>query len=174
VSVERCLLLATVAVWAAVLSWEDCRTRRLPNLWTVGGAAVALVFRLGYGGLPCLLDGFAAAAVCGAFLLPPFLMRGAGGGDVKMLFAAGAIVGWDRVFRLLWATSLAGVVFGIVLLAVGALDGARLVYGLRCLFDWRFDRKAAAAALPPKDDARARIPFSVPIAVGVLVALLGK
>jgi len=174
VSVERYLLLTVVTVWAVVLSWKDCRTRRLPNLWTVGGAAAALVFRLGYGGLSCLLDGFAAAAVCGAFLLLPFLLRGAGGGDVKMLFAAGAIVGWARVFRLLWATSLAGIVFGVVLLAVGALDGARLVYGLRCLFDWRFDRKVAAAALPPKDDGRVRIPFSVPIAVGLLAALLGE
>ena len=170
--VERYLLLAAVAAWAAVLSWKDCRTRRLPNAWTLGGAAVALVFRLGYGGLPAFVDGFAAAAVSGGFLLLPFLLRGAGGGDVKMLFAAGAVAGWARVFPLLWATSLAGVVFGAALLALGALDGARLAYCARCLFDWRFDRRAAAAALPSRDAARYRIPFSVPIAVGLLAALV--
>lgn len=171
-SIAHYVLLTVVGVWATVLSWEDCRARRLPNVWTLGGAAVALVFRLGYGGVPAFVDGFAAAAVAGAFLLLPFLLRGAGGGDVKMLFAAGAIAGWSRVFSLLWATSLAGVVFGAVLLAIGALDGARLTYCVRCLCDWRFDRRAAAATLPPKDAARYRIPFSVPIAVGLLVALL--
>jgi Flp pilus assembly protein protease CpaA len=165
--------LAGAVVWAACLSWQDCRTRRLPNVWTVGGAAAALVFRLGYGGWPYAVDGFAAAAVAGAFLLVPFLLKGAGGGDVKMLFAAGAMVGWSRVFALLWATSLAGLVMGLALLALGHLDGARVAHLLRCACDWRYDREAGAARLPPKDAARARIPFSVPIAVGLVVAWVG-
>ncbi len=164
--------LAAVAAWAACLSWKDLRTRRLPNAWTLGGAAAALTFRFGYGGWPCLLDGFAAAAAAGAFLLLPFLMRGAGGGDVKMLFAAGAVAGWSRVFVLLWATSLAGVVTGLALLALGRLDGARLAHYARCAWDWRYDRAAGAAALPPKESASHRVPFSLPIAVGLLVALV--
>ena len=164
--------LAGAVVWAACLSWQDCRTRRLPNVWTVGGAAAALVFRLGYGGWPYAVDGFAAAAVAGAFLLVPFLLKGAGGGDVKMLFAAGAVVGWARLFTLLWATSLAGVAMAAGMLLLGRLEGARLTHALRCAFDWRYDRQAGAAALPPKDAARYRVPFSVPIAVGLLVALV--
>lgn len=170
-SVAAFLMLVVCMVWAGVLSWSDCRTRRLSNAWTLGGAAVALVFRLAYGGWPCFADGFAAGAGAGAFLLVPFLLRGAGGGDVKMLFAAGAITGWDRLFLLLWATSLAGVVMGLVMLALGQLDGARLKHVVRCAVDWRYDRKVGAAALPPKDSARLRIPFSVPISVGLLVAL---
>ena len=167
------LTLACAAGWAAFLSWKDWRTRRLPNAWTLGGAAAALVFRLGYGGWPCFLDGFAAAGAAGAFLLLPFLMRGAGGGDVKMLFAAGAVAGWARLFPLLWATSLAGLVMGLCMLAFGQLEGARLAHYARCAFDGRYDRKAAAAALPPKDSSRYRIPFSLPIAVGLVVALAG-
>jgi prepilin peptidase CpaA len=169
---EQHLMWAAVAVWAAVLSWKDCRTRRLPNAWTLGGAAAALVFRWGYGGFPLFLDGFAAAAVGGAFLLVPFLMRGAGGGDVKMLFAAGAVAGWGRLLPMLWVTSLAGVVMGLVMLAFGRLDGARLRHFARCAVDWRYDRAAGAAALPPKESARYRVPFSVPIAVGLIVALV--
>ena len=166
------VILAGAMGWAARLSWQDCRTRLLPNAWTLGGAAVALVFRIGYGGWPLFLDGFAAAAVAGGFLLLPFLMRGAGGGDVKMLFAAGAVVGWARLFTLLWATSLAGVAMAVGMLLLGRLEGARLRHALRCAFDWRYDRQAGAAALPPKDAARYRVPFSVPIAVGLLVALV--
>jgi prepilin signal peptidase PulO-like enzyme (type II secretory pathway) len=89
-----------------------------------------------------------------------------------MLFAAGAIVGWARVFALLWATSLAGLVMGLVMLALGQLDGARLLHYARCAWDWRYDRAAAAARLPPKDASCYRIPFSVPIAVGLVAALV--
>ncbi len=161
------------AAWSAVLSYYDLRWRVLPNWLTLGGAAAALVGRLGYGGWPFFADGFAAAAVAGAFLLVPFLMRGAGGGDVKMIFAAGAVVGWSRLLPMLWITSLAGVAMGVAMLALRQLDGARLKHFWRCAFDWRYDRLAGAAALPPKESSRYRIPFSVPIAIGLLAALAG-
>ena len=160
------------SVWGIALSYCDIRWRVLPNWLTLGGAAVALVGRFGFGGWPLLVDGFAAAAVAGCFLLIPFLARGAGGGDVKMLFAAGAIAGWERLFTMLWVTSLAGVVMGVLMLAAGSLDGSRLRHFARCAFDWRYDRKAGALALAPKDASRCRIPFSVPVAVGLFVALV--
>ncbi len=166
------VLLLTVLVWAGYLSWTDWRTRLLPNWLTVGGAVVALVFRLALGGWNSFIDGFAAAAVAGAVLLIPFLMKGAGGGDVKMLFAAGAITGSGKLFMLLWTTSLAGVVMGVIMLLCGQLEGARMRHLVRSLFDWRYDRAAGAATLPPKDSVRARIPFSLPITVGLLVALM--
>jgi len=133
---------------------------------------LALVVRLGLGGWPLFLDGVAAAAGAGAFLLVPFLLHGAGGGDVKMMFAAGAITGWSALLPLLWYTSLAGVVFGLLMLTAGRLDGARLKHLVRSVFDWRYDRKAAAVGLPPKDSERVRIPFSIPIAIGMAVALV--
>ena len=160
-----------VAAWSGVLSYYDLKWRILPNWLTLGGAAVALVGRLGFGGWPFFSDGFAAAGVAGGFLLVPFLLRGAGGGDVKMLFAAGAVVGWSKLLMMLWITSLAGVAMGLAMLAFGLLDGARLKHFFRCAFDWRYDRRAGAAALPPKDSASFRIPFSIPIAVGLIMAL---
>ena len=162
---------AAVAVWCIACCGWDIRRRVVPNRLTLAGAAVALAARLGYGGWPLLVDGFAAAAVAGFFLLIPFLLRGAGGGDVKMLFAAGAVVGWQGVLPMLWVTSLAGLVMGVAMLALGRLDGARLKHLARCAVDWRYDRRAGALALPPREDARSRIPFSVPIAVGLLAVL---
>jgi len=167
----RIIAVAAVMVWAGYLSWYDCKTRKLPNTWTVGGALVALTFRLGYGGVPMLVDGFAAACLAGAFLLVPFLMKGAGGGDVKMLFAAGAVAGWGGLFELLWMTSLAGLLMAVVMLIAGELDPARLRHAARSAFDWRYDRVAGAAALPPKDSSRFRVPFSIPISVGLLAAV---
>ena len=83
--------LLLVGIWALALSVCDLRWRSLPNWLTLGGALVVLVVRFATGGAAGFTDALAAGAVAGAFLLLPFLMRGAGGGDVKMLFAAGAI-----------------------------------------------------------------------------------
>jgi len=165
-------VLTPSIIWGGVLSWVDCRERRLPNWLTLGGAAVALTGRIGYGGLPLFLDGFAAAAAAGLFLLIPFLLRGAGGGDVKMLFAAGAIAGWSRLLMMLWFTSLAGIVLGVVMILARRLDTRRLKHYARCLFDWRYDRKAGAESLPPRESEKARIPFSIPIVAGLVIAML--
>lgn len=104
------------------------------------------------------------------FLLIPFLLRGAGGGDVKMLFAAGAMVGWTGLLPMLVYMSLAGVAIGVVMLLWGSLDASRLRHYFRCCFDWRYDRKAGKAALPSKESEQVRIPFALAIAVGMLAA----
>ncbi len=158
--------------WLAALCWLDWRWRRLPNWLTLSGAAVALVWRLGYGGLPALVDGFAAGMLAGFFLLLPFLLRGAGGGDVKMLFAVGAMLGWRWLMPLLVYTSFAGLILALAMLVGGRLDPARLRHYGRCLVDWRYDRAAGRAGLPPADSEQVRVPFSLAIAVGAVLPLL--
>jgi len=159
-----------VSIWAALLSWYDFRERRLPNWLTLGGAVVALCYRLFFGVPGSFLSGFVAACVAGFFLLIPFLLRGAGGGDVKMLFASGAIVGWVGLVPLLVYMSLAGVLIGIVMLVKGKLDISRLRHLFRCCFDWRYDRLAGKAALPARESELVRIPFAAAIAIGLLAS----
>jgi Flp pilus assembly protein protease CpaA len=173
VSPESCQigLWLLVLAWSAVLCHRDWRERRLPNLWTVGGAAVVLLARFWLGGTGSLLSGFAAAAAGGLFLLLPFLARGAGGGDVKMLFAAGAVAGWERILPLLLYTAFAGLGVAVALLVAGQVDGARLKHYARCCCDFRYDRVVGRAGLPPKDSERARVPFSFAIALGLLTVL---
>lgn len=166
------MVIALAAAWAAVLCWFDLRERRLPNALTIGGAMVALVARFGYGGMPFFLNGFAAGSVASLVLLLPFLVRGAGGGDVKMLFASGTIAGWTGLLPLLWTMSLAGLALGAVMIVAGRLDASRLRHYTLCVFNWNYDRRAGAAAIAPRESERARMPFSLPIAAGLLAALL--
>ena len=160
-----------VTCWCLILCRQDLRDRRLPNGLTLGGAVVALTWRFGYGGVSMGADGVAAAFLAGAFLLLPFLLHGAGGGDVKMLFAAGAVTGCGALMHLLWFTSVAGLVYGGTMLIAGALDGARVRHCARCVFDLRYDRKSGAGRLPPRDSESGRIPFSIPIAIGLIMSL---
>jgi len=163
-------LAMLISIWASVLSWYDYRERRLPNWLTLGGAVAALGYRLFFGVPGSFLSGFVAACLAGFFLLIPFLLRGAGGGDVKMLFAAGAMVGWAGLIPLMVYMAFAGVAIGLVMLFLGSLDGSRLKHLFRCCFDWRYDRKAGKAALPSKESEQVRIPFALAIAVGMLAA----
>jgi len=163
------LLLATP--WLLSLCVSDVRRRRLPNALTLGGAAAALAVLWGAGGTAALLDGLAAGALCGLFLLLPFFLRAAGGGDVKMLFACGIIAGMRHAMALLLFMSFAGFILAVVMAVAGRVDLARLEHAGRCLLDWRYDRKAGRAALPPRESERGRVPFGVAIAAGLFMAL---
>lgn len=158
--------------YLAVLCYMDCRYRRLPNVLTLGGALVALAARYGAGGMSCGNAGALGGIVCGLFLLLPFAMRAAGGGDVKMLAAVGCALGLERVVETILFTSIAGLLLMGVFLIWGNADSSRLKHIFRSAFDWRYDRQAGRGALPPKDSERCRVPFGVAIAVGAWTALL--
>lgn len=168
------VVFAVSFVYLAVLSYLDCRYRRLPNVLTLGGALVALALRYGLGGFACGSEGLWGGLVCGLFLLLPFVLRAAGGGDVKMLFACGTIVGLRAAAEMILFTSLAGLALMVVMLVWGNADSRRMKHLMRTLFDWRYDRKAGAAELPPRENERCRVPFGVAIAVGTAVTLIWR
>jgi len=167
-------ILRTVLLtpWLAVLCVKDLKTRCLPNAWTLGGLAAGLVVQLGWGGVGGLLDGVEAAGVCVLFLLIPFLVRAAGAGDLKMLAACGAFVGMRQVLLLLLAVSFAGFFVAVGMLITRKVGAARIKHAFRTLFDWRYDRKAGLAALPPKEDEGNRVPFGLAIALGTIATLV--
>lgn len=164
-------ILCVATPWLAVLCWYDCKYRKLPNLLTLGMVACALVWRFGYGQFPLFKDGVYGGLAAGLFLLIPFLLGGAGGGDLKMLMAAGCICGLRRVPLLLFSTAAAGFVMAVVMLVAGKADASRLKHWARCIFDWRYDRKAGRENLPPKSDEKVRLPFGVAIAIGTWLTL---
>lgn len=161
-----------LVIWLAVLAYQDCRYRRLPNWLTLGGALFALAWRFGDGGVHALMAGVWGGLVCGLFLLLPFILHAAGGGDVKMLFAVGCAMGLRQSPAVILFTSLAGLLLMLVMLIWGHADSRQLKHYVRSLFDWRYDRKAGAAALPPKSTEKCRVPFGVAIAVGTWIAML--
>lgn len=124
------------------------------------------------GGVAGFLDGLSAAGVCVLFLLIPFLVRAAGAGDLKMLAACGAFVGMKSVWLLLLAVSFAGFFVAVGMLVARKVGAPRMKHAFRTVFDWRYDRKAGRAALPPREDEGNRVPFGVAIAVGTLATLI--
>ncbi|MCP9471162.1 MAG: prepilin peptidase [Nitrospira sp.] len=99
------------ALWATVV---DVINREIPDriplgvaLWAIGAESL--------GWLPfswlSLAFGFAAALLVGAV---GFWFQSLGGGDVKLLAALGASVGFSTVWPLLFWTALAGGLLGVI------------------------------------------------------------
>lgn len=166
------LWLALLTPWLAALCVSDVRRRRLPNVLTLGGLAVAFVVRAGLEGWDGLADAATAGGACVLFLLLPFLVRAAGAGDVKMLAACGSCLGMTRIFPFLICVSFAGFVVAVAMLVCRHVSAVRLRHLARSLFDWRYDRAAGRAALPPRTDEKGRVPFGVAIALGAWATLL--
>ena len=131
-------LLASRLVFTAmliVLFGTDLETQRLPNVITLPGIIVGLVFNVFVP--PGLVDAVLGAAIGAAVL---GLIRwgwkratgveGMGLGDVKMIAMIGAFLGWRQVWVVLFLSSLVGAVIGIALTIVGGKTmQSRLPFG---------------------------------------------
>lgn len=163
--VAHALALAVV-VASAVYDW---RSRKIPNAITLPAIALGL----GLYGLAGGVDGLAfsgkgLALGAGLFFIPYFL-GGMGAGDVKLMGAVGALLGWRLGVAALFYTALAGGLVAIVAIlrekAVGT-SFARIGEMFQILF--------ASMRFPSADvltGKRVTIPYAIPVAVGTAAAL---
>ena len=163
-------VLGALVVCAAA-SAVDVRSGRIPNILTLGAAAVGLVVGTITGGLAGLGQALAGWVVgCGLFL-PFFLLGGMGAGDVKLLAALGAWLGPSlTLFAALYAGVAGGVMAVIVSVAHGHLRQLfSNVWGL--LIFWRVAGLQPMPGLTLRTAASPRLPYALPIAAGTVAAL---
>lgn len=146
----------------AVAVYTDLSTRRIPNVLTLSAAAMGLVAHLLWQGL----DGLGLAALgwlAGVgLLLVPFLLRGIGAGDLKLVAALGALQGPQ--FALL--ACLYGAIAGGLLAVVSLARARKLGLALKLLVLLRY--------LPQSDGVQltaGRIPYAPALAAGALATL---
>jgi prepilin peptidase CpaA len=149
----------------------DLRTRRIPQVLTLGGAAAAVVFHLATGGLTAGAASLAGWALAVLMFLLPFALGGLGGGDVKLLGALGA---WLGPGDAVWLAIYTGVAGGI--LAVGwSLANGYLSQALRnihlLLMHWRLGGLRPLPTLTLEHGHAPRLAYAVPILAGMLVTV---
>lgn len=157
--------LATIAC-----GW-DLRTRRIPQVLTLGGAVAGLAFHSFTGGWQGGLGSFAGWVVGIAIFFAPFALGGLGAGDVKLLGALGAWLGAANVF---WLALYAGVAGGVMALVV-ALARGYLREALTNLYvlmmHWRLNGPTPLAAVTLERARGPRLAYAVPILAGTMVTL---
>ncbi len=133
------LALCIVIVFGA--TWSDVATRRIPNVLTYPAIILGFAFNgvlpflverwhldtaevfLGASGTLECVQGF---GLCAAIGIVSFMARGLGGGDVKLLAAVGAMIGFASVVAVLFNTLLVAAVIGILNWLVGGTLMRRL------------------------------------------------
>lgn len=156
---------------AAVACVTDLRDRRIPN-WLTGGTALAAlashVVAAGGVGVSSALLGLVVGLVV---FFPFFALGGMGGGDVKLMAALGAWVGWQGiVWTALYGAVAGGVLALVVAVGHGYLRQAFSNIGGLLLF-WSAQGIRPMPALTLEHGHGPRLPYAFPIFVGLVVAL---
>jgi len=162
----------TLLALLSLAVWVDMREHRIPNLLSLGGVLAGLLMSAWFHGLDGLLSGLGGMAVGFAILLPFYLLKGMGAGDVKLMAAVGAFMGPHQVLLAVGLSLAAGSIAGIAMLVFHqglgqAMQRYWLTFrGLVTTGSWLY-------VPPEKHEAAAiRFPYALAIATGSVAALV--
>jgi prepilin peptidase CpaA len=160
---------AFVAAFALTAAIADLRWRRIPRLLTVPALAAGLLYHAVCGSFLSCLEAAGAGFVVGLVF---FQLKAIGGGDVKLIMALGALLGWHG-----WLVAMEVAVFAAALIALGqAIRTRRLrqvAVNMGATLSWLVHRGLTAhPAVNVANSAALRAPFGVAAAMGTLFALI--
>lgn len=169
--------LGPLAGLLALAVWRDLASYRIPNAIVFGGTAIAFILHAvlpaGAGFLGALPGGLGVQAALGGMtvgllaMLPLYFMGAAGAGDAKLMAMVGAFFGPGDAFGAVVATYLAGMALALFAMRRSAVMVAAMK-NLRLIASSAFARMvwADGPRFNPRTDTAAKLPYSLPIAVG--------
>lgn len=155
--------------WLIVLGWYDYYEHRLPNVLTLGGIVVFFVIRICTGGKGGLIDALCGGFIGFFFLLIPFILHGAGAGDIKMLTAVGILVGYPLILHVLTLCSIIGMAMGIYLYLTKHIMTSRLYHWAKCCFNRHEENEEVS---PAPNNTPVEIRFGLAIALGTWLSIV--
>jgi len=102
-------------VFCLIAALWDLKSRRIPNWLTLSGLAGGVALNAALYGMAGIKTAGSGLGVAAIIALPLYMLRGLGGGDVKMMAAAGAIVGAKNFLLIFIVNAVLG---GAVALAM--------------------------------------------------------
>ena len=178
------LLPMVLLLFAAVR--QDVRHHRIPNTVVFWGAGLGILLNIfmpegmgfaanqlpGGAGFLSAMEGWAIGL---AALLPMYLLRVMGAGDVKLMAMVGAFLGYEDAFGAVLSTFIAGGALSVgYAWKIGALQ--RTLQNIRFVL-YSGAVKIASGSVPTLQDApetAGKFPYAVAIAVGTLGYLAWK
>jgi prepilin peptidase CpaA len=147
-------------------AWWDLKYRKIPNVLTLPAVAVALVLHGATHSGQGLLLSLAGMVAAAALLLPGYVLGFTGAGDVKLLAAVGALLGFPAALLAALLSLILGGVLS-VLVSLWRRNLSDLTARTLGLGRWLFLRAARAHAASPRRSGR-----SVPLGVAIGAATL--
>lgn len=167
-AVETVTGVAGLVVLAALLIlavYGEVKEHRIPNWLTFSGMCLGLA--LGYmEGLPQFWGHLGGLATGFGFLFVFYIFGGVGGGDVKLMGAVGALMGFKLMPPTLFYTALIGLCLAMLMLIWRRDFWGRMTGMVRRLAFWR---KAAGTTQDKPEPIL--VPYGLAIALGCLMTL---
>lgn len=149
----------------------DLRVRRIPNWLTFTSAAMAVAAHGLWPGGHGALSAVAGLAVGLAAFFPFFALGGLGAGDVKLMAALGAWLGWhDAMWTAIYG-SVAGGVFALVLGFARGYLGTAFLNLKGILTTWWLLGVRPIPEHTLAGSRSLRLPYALPIFTGLVVTL---
>jgi prepilin peptidase CpaA len=162
-SASALLVLAALLIVAVYVEMKE---RRIPNWLTLSGMGLGLL--IGYlHGTTAFWSSLGGLAIGFGFLFLFYVFGGIGGGDVKLMGAAGALLGVELVKPALFYTAAIGALMAIIIIIWRKDFWACCAKGMRDLVTWKKKSGDTAAKAEPLT-----VPYGVAIAAGCVMALV--
>ncbi len=160
-------LLIIVIIIAGYYDWK---WRRIPNWLIISGLVTGFVLQALIGGFPALANALQGWLLGMALLIIPFILRGMGAGDVKLLGVVGAMQGWVFVVNaFLWMAVWGGIMAIIALLASGKMQILVLQLAAGYYPPWQVKLAVMKGKVSP---GKTTIPYGVAIGLGVISSMI--
>jgi prepilin peptidase CpaA len=159
----------------AIATWHDIRSHRISNTLILTGWVTGILLSAWLHGLTGVVSAVEGGALGLLALLPFYLMRTLGAGDVKLMAVVGVFLGSADVLMAILGTFLAGGVMALVV-AIRAGMMLRLLQNLKLML-FGAVVKISVGQTPKMDDlpeSVGKLPYAVAITVGTLSYLVWK
>jgi prepilin peptidase CpaA len=164
-------IAATATLFVAACCVFDVRTRQIPNELSGLAVLTGIAANLWLSGATGFTQSAVGMALPLVLLVPPFLLGGLGGGDVKMMAAVGAIVGPDLVLESLVLGTIAGGLVAVYRATRLRRASATFSSLARMTRGALAERSLTPLRVSQDSPEAITLPYSVPLALGTLASL---
>ena len=166
-------LLVFLCLALLITTIYDLKYKKIPNLITFPLAIVGVFYHSIFFGLDGLLFSSAGLFLGIGLFLPVYVFGGMGAGDVKLMGAAGAVLGAKGVFIAALLTALFGGLYALLLLAIHHRYARAFISRTwAVLKTFALTRQYIPVASPHPVQNRPRLCYGVAIAMGVFTYLI--
>ncbi|HEV3163047.1 MAG TPA: A24 family peptidase, partial [Isosphaeraceae bacterium] len=148
------------------------------NVLTVPLLISGLIYHGAVGGAPEFTRSLGGALFGFGILIAPYIMGGMGAGDVKLMSAVGAWLGFSLTYQVFIASSIAAGLYALVLIVMSrklleTWVGFQIMWYRMTVFGRYLGAEDRVETEVVRDDRRRRIiPFAAMVAVGLIATLV--
>ena len=183
-TVQHIVFVVALMGFTLATAYTDTYRWKIPNKLTLPFFGLGLVYQVVFWGLlpwnglmdtHGLLDGLTGFGLGFGLYFLLWIVAGGGGGDVKLMGALGAWLGFKLTFWLIIASLVMVVIDGVVVMIYKSLTMGMKRFKKKHLGTGRTDAKGKAILnqeTPLEKRKRRMLPFAIPVAMAVWLVML--